>query len=206
MMLGRKWMKEETEILEHCLRMSGIGSPGVLAQFREFLFDDTTLISITPKCNYDDTQISPEFKAFLTGRTLNELLGPLELERSCVPELMGQIDALRRFPVEVRDLEQEEVLCKVVGFHDVPTLEHLLEHLELPGGVDAWYIDVRDFYSTPGHMMFNDYDYHNFMLDWWLQGKWRWQGAQSQGSKIIIYPRRTEEQEDEARRGWFHVI
>lgn len=198
----------QTSNLEHCLRRAGIAQPSVFGAFREMLVDDNTLLCVDAQCRYKDTQLVGEVVSFLTGRAIVDLLTSPQhaAPQHCAPLFLQELDALRRFPVEVHDRRQEVMSSGVVGFRDAPTLAHLLVHLGLQGTAHEWYVDVRDFYSTPGHMVFTDYDFHNFLLDWWLQGKWRYDGKQCGGSKVVVSPRQTPEQAEEARRGWFHVV
>lgn len=199
----------QTHILEYCLRKAGVASPFAFQAFRESLFDDNSIIFVDHKCKYERTNLPEDVKNNFTGRSLGFAFGD-SVPRSGIHALTREIAKLRRFPVEVRDLNQEVTWSGVVSYRDGPTLELLLRYLQLEGSYEGeaahWFIDVRDFYSTPGHMIFTDWDYHSFLLDWWFAGKWMYDGAQCGTSRVVIYPRQTYEQRDEAKRGWFHVL
>eukprot|EP01060_Flectonema_neradi_P022861 TRINITY_DN3108_c0_g1_i2.p1 TRINITY_DN3108_c0_g1~~TRINITY_DN3108_c0_g1_i2.p1 ORF type:complete len:341 (+),score=40.98 TRINITY_DN3108_c0_g1_i2:99-1121(+) len=195
-----------TLVIEHALRMAGIAAPKILADFKNHGLDDGMLaaISLNPEVQYTGCAFDPDMINVLTGGSAGKILTDRGARPEQVKAFLGQVSALKLIRISfVNDLleQSEPILC---NFDEIPTFESILEKLDLPGGRDEYFFDVRDFYTTPGKMVFTDQAYQEFLLDYFLSGQAKFHVPY--GTCLQVSRRKTPEEEKETSRGWFHVI
>eukprot|EP01065_Artemidia_motanka_P027736 TRINITY_DN32939_c0_g1_i1.p1 TRINITY_DN32939_c0_g1~~TRINITY_DN32939_c0_g1_i1.p1 ORF type:complete len:384 (+),score=59.26 TRINITY_DN32939_c0_g1_i1:51-1154(+) len=195
----------KTDVLEYCLRHSGLGSPAVFATLQEVGLDDFVVLALGRGLPFDGVKLTDDLRALFSGSMLVHVMEELELPDSGIALFAQHAESLMRFHVEVQDRVRDTVSTHVVRFRDAPHLKDIARAVGLEGGLDEWFVDVQGFYSTPGHMIFDDYGYHNFLLDWFHSMGFKHDGL-STSCKLVLTPRPTPEQVKESSRGWFHVV
>ena len=144
-----------TIVIEHSLRMSGIAAPKILSDFENHGLDDGMLSCVSAKqeniysgCNFDNDMMN-----VLTGVAAGKILTSRGAGAEQVKSFISNVTSLKRIRISfVNDFEEqsESIIC---DFDDIPNFEAILEKLDLPGGRDEYYFDVRNFYSTPGKIV-----------------------------------------------------
>eukprot|EP00659_Diplonema_papillatum_P011005 gene11005-16922_t len=184
-----------TDCIEHALRMSDIGSPAVFKSFRDYGIDDHMLAGLSLECTYDQCKFPDDILNVLDGNSVYEMLKQHQFTAATpkqVHAFLLNLLKLKMIPVQVRDEVGSVVAQQVFTYEQIPTLNSIPENFGLEGGTDKWFIDIRNFFSTPGHMIFDEYNYQNFLLDWYLTGANKWNLACDKG--IVITKKRSPEQ------------
>eukprot|EP01061_Rhynchopus_euleeides_P045824 TRINITY_DN8420_c1_g1_i1.p1 TRINITY_DN8420_c1_g1~~TRINITY_DN8420_c1_g1_i1.p1 ORF type:complete len:351 (+),score=66.02 TRINITY_DN8420_c1_g1_i1:172-1224(+) len=194
----------QTACIEHALRMARIASPAFLKEFLSNGLDDQMLAGLSPSCHYRGCNFPNDFLNLLDGAAVYQMLKSYGITEDQVILFLQSLASLKTIPVKVLDKDDNVVESKTLHFDEIPTLPSISEAFGLEGGHSRWFYDVRGFFSTPGRMLFEEYAYQNFILDWYFSRAYAF-GVP--GSRCIhIRPKPSPEQVQEARRGWFHVL
>eukprot|EP00754_Rhynchopus_humris_P042057 Rhum_TRINITY_DN25644_c0_g1::Rhum_TRINITY_DN25644_c0_g1_i1::g.182460::m.182460 len=193
-----------TECIEYSLRQAGIASPKYLKEFLSHGLDDHLLAGVSKDAEYKTTNFTDDMLNILDGAAVFEMLRDYGLDTEQIYAFVQALTMLKAFPVKVLDIHGTVIDERVIQVDEAPTLPLLSEAFGLEGGHDEWYYDVRNFYSTPGRMLFDEYAYQNFVLDWYLSGAFKHGVGGDKCVHIVKRPPRTEEVED--RRGWLNII
>eukprot|EP01063_Lacrimia_lanifica_P001089 TRINITY_DN10515_c0_g1_i1.p1 TRINITY_DN10515_c0_g1~~TRINITY_DN10515_c0_g1_i1.p1 ORF type:complete len:347 (+),score=104.21 TRINITY_DN10515_c0_g1_i1:99-1139(+) len=144
------------DCLEYGMRAAGLGSPALFKAIQSSGIDDHTMIGLSLTQSYSNTNFNDDILNMLDGHVLYEVIqraGFQDVTREHVRSILLHVLTLKIIPVEVLDLAGNVVSRKEFTYEEIPTLQHIPEAFGLEGGTTGWFIDVRNFYSTPGRMV-----------------------------------------------------